>query len=153
MRAKLKSKTVTHNLPLEISLYLVRYQALPVRSGPHMHMYLHRPYRITPQSSYIAALQTRKAIDAPTSSKSVSSIGADSDSRPYDSHLLAALLNSLNQLVDALTGLERILTTPIPFSYVVQLLSFFRFAPLTAIHQISCASLDRDPPVLLLAGE
>ncbi len=31
---------------------------------------------------------------------------------------LANLLLALNQLVDALTGLERILTTPIPFSYV-----------------------------------
>lgn len=29
------------------------------------------------------------------------------------------LLQSLNQLVDSLTGLERILTTPIPFSYVL----------------------------------
>ena len=28
------------------------------------------------------------------------------------------LLAALNQLVDALTGLERILTTPIPFSLV-----------------------------------
>ncbi|EMD36566.1 hypothetical protein CERSUDRAFT_95853 [Gelatoporia subvermispora B] len=73
MRAKLRSKTVTHNLPLEISLYL---------------------------SSYIAANQSRKTIDAPTST---------------------ALLNALGQLVDALTGLERILTTPIPFSYRVHL--------------------------------
>jgi ion channel-forming bestrophin family protein len=32
---------------------------------------------------------------------------------------LAALMNALTQLVDALTGLERILTTPIPFSYVL----------------------------------
>jgi len=30
----------------------------------------------------------------------------------------AGLLNALNQLVDALTGLERILTTPIPYSCV-----------------------------------
>lgn len=73
IRAKLRSKTVSHNLPLEISFYL---------------------------SSYIAALQNRKVLDAPTST---------------------ALLNSLGQLVDALTGLERILTTPIPFSYRVHL--------------------------------
>ena len=33
------------------------------------------------------------------------------------SHPLAALLNSLLSLTDSLTGLERILTTPIPFSY------------------------------------
>jgi len=32
-----------------------------------------------------------------------------------------ALLAALNNLVDALTGLERILTTPIPFSYSVHL--------------------------------
>jgi ion channel-forming bestrophin family protein len=41
MRAKLKSETVSHNIPLEVSLYL---------------------------SSYVAALQQRKAIDPPTSS-------------------------------------------------------------------------------------
>ncbi|KAG2111825.1 UPF0187-domain-containing protein [Suillus clintonianus] len=58
-----------HNVPLEISLFL---------------------------SSYIAALQARKAVDAPT---------------------LTLLYATLNQLVDALTGLERILTTPIPVSY------------------------------------
>ncbi|OSD07945.1 UPF0187-domain-containing protein [Trametes coccinea BRFM310] len=75
IRAKLRSRTVTHNLPLEISLYL---------------------------SSYIAALQDRNAIPPPTATN---------------------LLNALNQLVDALTGLERILTTPIPFSYRVQLWS------------------------------
>ncbi|KAI0674238.1 UPF0187-domain-containing protein [Trametes maxima] len=75
IRAKLRSKTVTHNLPLEISLYL---------------------------SSYIAALQDRGVVPPPTAT---------------------ILLTSLNQLVDALTGLERILTTPIPFSYRVQLWS------------------------------
>ncbi|EPQ51232.1 UPF0187-domain-containing protein [Gloeophyllum trabeum ATCC 11539] len=72
LRARLR-RNDTHNLPLEISLYL---------------------------SSYIAALQQRKAIDPPTSS---------------------LLLATLNQLVDALTGLERILTTPIPFSYSIHL--------------------------------
>jgi len=73
LRAKLQHHAGTHNLPLEISLYL---------------------------SSYIAALQNRKAIDAATTTQ---------------------LLTALNQLVDALTGLERILTTPIPFSYSVHL--------------------------------
>lgn len=34
-----------------------------------------------------------------------------------------ALLLSLGQLVDGLTGLERILTTPIPFSYANSLSS------------------------------
>jgi predicted membrane chloride channel (bestrophin family) len=72
LRAKLQHHS-TQNLPLEISLYI---------------------------SSYIAALQSRKAIDAPTTSN---------------------LIAALNQLVDALTGLERILTTPIPYSYSVHL--------------------------------
>ncbi|KAI8986879.1 Bestrophin, RFP-TM, chloride channel-domain-containing protein [Trametes punicea] len=75
IRAKLRSKTVTHNLPLEISLYL---------------------------SSYIAALQDRNVVPPPTATN---------------------LLNALTMLVDALTGLERILTTPIPFSYRVHLWS------------------------------
>ncbi|KAG2367579.1 Bestrophin, RFP-TM, chloride channel-domain-containing protein [Suillus spraguei] len=47
-------------------------------------------------SSYISALQTRKTVDSTT---------------------LSVLCTTLNQLVDALTGLERILATPIPFSY------------------------------------
>ncbi|KAI0701676.1 UPF0187-domain-containing protein [Earliella scabrosa] len=75
IRAKLRSKVVTHNLPLEISLYL---------------------------SSYVAALQDRNVVPPPTAT---------------------VLLNSLNQLVDSLTGLERISTTPIPFSYRVHLWS------------------------------
>jgi len=73
MRAKMRHSIVSHNLPLEISLYL---------------------------SSYIAALQQRKSTDVPT---------------------INTLLAALNQLVDGLTGLERILTTPIPFSYSVHL--------------------------------
>ncbi|KAF8650702.1 hypothetical protein AX16_005075 [Volvariella volvacea WC 439] len=69
LRAKMKDRAVSHNLPLEISLYL---------------------------SSYVAAVQHRKIADVPT---------------------INTLHSSLNQLVDSLTGLERILTTPIPFSY------------------------------------
>ena len=61
-----QGEIVSHNIPLEITLYL---------------------------SSYIAALQKRKVVDVPTTNM---------------------LLNSLNALVDSLTGLERILTTPIP---------------------------------------
>ncbi|KAJ7595691.1 Bestrophin, RFP-TM, chloride channel-domain-containing protein [Mycena floridula] len=73
MRAKMRTNAVSHNLPLEISLYI---------------------------SSYISALQVRKHMDVPTTNM---------------------LLNSLNMLVDSLTGLERILTTPIPFSYSIHL--------------------------------
>ncbi|PIL29976.1 hypothetical protein GSI_07887 [Ganoderma sinense ZZ0214-1] len=75
IREELRRSMGTHNLPLEISLYL---------------------------SSYIAALQDRNAVPPPTATN---------------------LLNALNQLVDALTGLERILTSPIPFSYRVHLWS------------------------------
>ncbi|EJD41899.1 UPF0187-domain-containing protein [Auricularia subglabra TFB-10046 SS5] len=53
-------------------------------------------------TSYVSALQQRKCIDVATTN---------------------LLLNSLNMLVDSLTGLERILTTPIPFSYNVHLWS------------------------------
>lgn len=48
----------------------------------------------------MSALQQRKTCDVPT---------------------INLLLNSLNALVDSLTGLERILTTPIPFSFSVHL--------------------------------
>ena len=68
------------------------------------------------QGSYIASLQHRKVCDVPTYSKPC----------PQDfviqfltfALVVDTLLASLNQLVDSLTGLERILTTPIPFSYV-----------------------------------
>ncbi|PPQ99416.1 hypothetical protein CVT24_005403 [Panaeolus cyanescens] len=73
LRAKLRNQAISHNLPLELSLYL---------------------------SSYIASLQQRKICEVPTTN---------------------LLLASLNQLVDSLTGLERILTTPIPFSYSIHL--------------------------------
>jgi len=69
----MRDHIVSHNIPLEISLYL---------------------------SSYISALQARKAIDPATTT---------------------ALLNGLLSLTDSLTGLERILTTPIPFSYSIHL--------------------------------
>lgn len=63
----------SYNIPLEISFYL---------------------------GSYVSALQSRKVVDAPTTT---------------------VLLATITQLVDALTGLERILTTPIPFSYCIHL--------------------------------
>ncbi|PPQ98587.1 hypothetical protein CVT26_013770 [Gymnopilus dilepis] len=91
VRATLRNSAVGHNLPLELSLYLVCETA----SFPG--------YQFADdivQSSYIAKLQERKVIDVPTSN---------------------ILLGSLNQLVDSLTGLERILTTPIPFSYAIHL--------------------------------
>lgn len=87
--AKLHAKfTLTHNIPLEISLYL---------------------------SSYVAALQGRQgAVDGPTI--------CAFQHRPRGKAVthktqLAALLASIQQLTDALTGLERVQTTPVPFSY------------------------------------
>ncbi|KAF6760426.1 Bestrophin, RFP-TM, chloride channel-domain-containing protein [Ephemerocybe angulata] len=73
IRAKMKQKTISHNLPLEISLYL---------------------------SSYIASLEARKICNDPTTN---------------------ALHATLNTLVESLTDLERILTTPVPFSYFIHL--------------------------------
>ncbi|TDL18988.1 UPF0187-domain-containing protein [Rickenella mellea] len=75
-RAKLMNQSasiVTHNVPLEISLYL---------------------------TSYVAALTARKSIDVATTN---------------------LIINNINLLTDALTGLERILTTPVPFSYSIHL--------------------------------
>ncbi|KAF9004544.1 hypothetical protein BDQ17DRAFT_1325396 [Cyathus striatus] len=71
MKELLRRKRVNHNLPLEISLYI---------------------------SSYIALLQSTKAVDVPTTN---------------------ALLAALNQLVEGATSLERVLTTPLPFMRIL----------------------------------
>jgi len=63
---------------------------------------------------------------------------------------LAGLLNALNALVEALTGLERILTTPIPYSCVPKYAQIGRI--LTTAAQIFNSSLDRDNRLLLLPG-
>lgn len=65
-------------------------------------------------------------------------------------HFLAGLLNALNALVEALTGLERILTTPIPYSCVPKYAQICRI--LTATLKIFNSSLDRDDRLLLLSG-
>jgi len=74
-RARARKGITSHNIPLEITLYI---------------------------SSYVSTLQSRKHLDAPT---------------------ITNMLNALNIMGDALTGLERVLTTPIPFSYSVHLWS------------------------------
>ena len=74
IRAELRSKVVTYNLPLEISLYLVR-----ARCGI-------RALSITyqqPQSSYIAALQERNVVAPPTASKHRLSFTACGHRRRY----------------------------------------------------------------------
>src|SRR5712691_1909005 len=65
-------------------------------------------------------------------------------------HFLAGLLNALNSLVEALTGLERILTTPIPYSYVPKCAQIGQI--LTAAFKIFNSSLDRYGRLLLLPG-
>ncbi|KAG8854324.1 hypothetical protein FRB96_007729 [Tulasnella sp. 330] len=50
--------------------------------------------------SYVSILQQRKCLDVPTTN---------------------TLLTGVNTLLDSLTGLERILTTPVPFSYTFHL--------------------------------
>jgi predicted membrane chloride channel (bestrophin family) len=67
-------------------------------------------------------------VDAPTLSMY---IFADMISTNNDS--VALLYTTLNQLVDALTGLERILTTPIPVSCVIGMRECFARLLLTDI--------------------
>ncbi|KAJ3568237.1 hypothetical protein NP233_g5846 [Leucocoprinus birnbaumii] len=90
LRAKLQTMLVSHNLPLELSFYLVG--AVSSVHHPRPRAYL----GLCKQTSYIAKAQQRNLADAAT---------------------LSNLTSALNMLVDSLTGLERILTTPIPFSY------------------------------------
>ncbi|KAF9508535.1 hypothetical protein BS47DRAFT_1397754 [Hydnum rufescens UP504] len=78
-RARARKGITSHNIPLEITLYI---------------------------SSYISTLQSRKHLDVPT---------------------ITNLLNAINIMGDALTGLERVLTTPIPFSLTVGLQIFRPF--------------------------
>lgn len=84
---------VSHNIPLEITLYLVSVSQLVNTPSIVTH-------ECVIQSSYIAALQQRKICDVPTTN---------------------LLLASLNGMVDSLSGVERIVTTPIPFSFSVHL--------------------------------
>ena len=101
-RARLQS-TASHNIPLEISLYLVGSNFSDVRKFflfsrvPISRHYKHENFWtfLQPVCDFKSSILIRFG-----------------DGRPD------TLLQSLNQLVDSLTGLERILTTPIPFSYV-----------------------------------
>jgi predicted membrane chloride channel (bestrophin family) len=66
----------------------------------------------------------------------VSRITSEISFRPLHLCPLAALLNSLLSLTDSLTGLERILTTPIPFSYSIHLWAVTAFYCLALPFQI-----------------
>ena len=108
VRAKIKQHAVSHNLPLELSLYLVRYLSTSLNENKLNLTIL--------KSSYIASLQSRKLLDVPTAS--TSSFFCLSSTVGDFSFFKDVLVGYLNQLVESLTGLERILTTPIPFSFV-----------------------------------
>jgi len=96
----------SHNIPLEISLYLVR----PQLSNPFSRTNTSGRAPISP----LCKLGRRLIRPQPVSTRVKYS--PDLLSCP-----LAALLNALLSLTDSLTGLERILTTPIPFSYSIHL--------------------------------
>jgi hypothetical protein len=92
VRARMLRTQGSHNIPLEISFYL---------------------------SSFVSALQRRKSIDPPTLSEPFPFVSDFPFSQCLWHSVTAVLHNSVTQLVDALTGLERILTAPIPFSCVL----------------------------------
>lgn len=63
-------------------------------------------------------------------------------------------MGTLNQLVDGLTGLERILTTPIPFSYVHDLLEVSTACLIRGVPpQVLISFVGSDSFILLGIGE
>ena len=107
LRAKLHHRSVTQNLPLEISLYIVRFHpdgAVCLFSERH-----HRA-RTLPHCKAAKLSMQRLLVCA--------LFGAELNKLTNSSCRPANLIAALNQLVDALTGLERILTTPLPYSSV-----------------------------------
>lgn len=77
------------------------------------------PYELSLyMGSFIATLTKRNSVDVPTRSELSQSSCHDVLVSDFCLFFHAAsLLNSLLMLTDCLTGLERILTTPIPFSF------------------------------------
>ena len=106
LRATLREHVDSHNIPLEISLYLVRFQS------SRLALYTHPVHRAP--TSLPCNPGRRLTRPRPVSICTV-------DLPDQFSRSLAALLNGLLSLTDSLTGLERILTTPIPFSYSIHL--------------------------------
>ncbi len=108
LRAKLHHDSTAQDLPLEISLYIVRFsfrwsKILFLNDTPEFIYCRASKPQIYRCSHYLyAPFLTLKGFEV-----------TDSLYRP------ANLILALNQLVDALTGLERILTTPIPYSSVL----------------------------------
>lgn len=96
----------THNIPLEISFYLVS----DLNDGD--------AHNLTVSLELICGRAAETQGNRPSHWKCVSDTALDFFCLDSYSLAIANLLNTLNVLVDALTGLERVLTTPIPFSYV-----------------------------------
>jgi putative membrane protein len=108
LRAKLHRQSVTHNLPLEISLYLVGL--ISVR----FFFSFPQPYS---RARTLPRFKTAKLSMPPQFVRATFDHEGNTLTDPP--RRLANMIATLAQLVDALTGLERILTTPIPYSCVL----------------------------------
>ena len=104
-RKRAAQPVISHNIPLEISLYLVRFQLS------------HPFFRVNPSGRAPTSLLCKPG---PSIRPRLVSTWMKNLPNPY-LFPLAPLLNALLSLTDSLTGLERILTTPIPFSYSIHL--------------------------------
>ena len=109
LRAKLRHQSASHNLPLQISLYLVRFHY--GADFPLSSMILSRA-RTLPRFKNANPSTLLQSVCALSNFK-----GNEINGSP---RCPAGMLNALNSLIEALTGLERILTTPIPYSYVLE---------------------------------
>ena len=107
LRAKMQHHTTTQNLPLEISLYIVR----SLFGWRRDFLLNDTPELIYCRASKPESYRCGHYVYVPTNL----TLKEIADSLYCPANLIAAL----NQLVDALTGLERILTTPIPYSSVL----------------------------------
>lgn len=136
LRAKMQHNTSTQNLPLEISLYIVRF---PFGWSTFF-------FSMTPELVYCRASKPESHRCGHYVYVPCLTLKEITNSLYRPANLIAAL----NQLVDALTGLERILTTPIPYSSV-HLCSRNRRI-LMAASQIFGSSLGCDNCLLLLFG-
>jgi putative membrane protein len=98
----------SHNIPLEISFYLVR-----LTLGRPSRFCAHLTDRVP--TSLLCKIGRRLTRPRPVR------ISMENSARVLLMPHLAGLLNTVLSLTDSLTGLERILTTPIPFSYSIHL--------------------------------
>jgi len=102
-----------HSIPLEITLYMV---GLAPPKGLVAHA---ADLSVPTQSAFVAELQKRKVIDVPTTSEPFFNLLQSRARMTLPSHKITSdsMLAGINVFTDTLAHLERILTTPIPFSY------------------------------------